>query len=145
MPGTWSNVASAIVGNRPTSDPRPEPRTTKASGRRCLHSSASLVNAVIKSPAKVCPQDSYPLPYSTATNEISPPPVRRKHTLRGLAMRVWLFASVFVALVAAPLRAEDKVEPKPKIVKVGNNVVLEIAGEKKRVIVKAEVCLTKGP
>jgi hypothetical protein len=46
-------------------------------------------------------------------------------------------------LSAVPLRAEEK--PKaPKQVKVGPNVVLEI-GETKRVIVQAEVCLTKGP
>jgi hypothetical protein len=60
-------------------------------------------------------------------------------------MRVWLFPSVFVLLIASSLRAEDKVEPKPKLVKVGPNVVLEITGEKKRVIVQSEVCLTKGP
>jgi hypothetical protein len=65
--------------------------------------------------------------------------------MRGFAMRVWLVVSVFVVLVAAPLRAEDRVEPKPKLVKVGKNVVLEINGEQKRVIVQAEVCLTKGP
>lgn len=60
-------------------------------------------------------------------------------------MRVWLFVSLFVGLLTSPLRAEDKVEPKPKLVKVGPNVVLEILGEKKRVLVQSEVCLTKGP
>src|SRR5262249_47906380 len=68
-------------------------------------------------------------------------------------MRPFLIATVLVTLSTSPWAAladdkdksKDKPEPKePKTVKVGDNVVLEI-GTKKRVIVQAEVCLTKGP
>jgi len=63
-------------------------------------------------------------------------------------MRAWTFAILLAALVASPIATnaadKDKEKPKVKTVKIGDNVVLEI-GDVKRVIVQAEVCLTKGP
>lgn len=60
-------------------------------------------------------------------------------------MRTVIPAACLACLLAVPaaFRA-DEVVPKPKLVKVGPNVVLEV-GKSKRVVVAAEVCLTKGP
>jgi hypothetical protein len=51
----------------------------------------------------------------------------------------------FVLLSPFAPTSPPKVEPKPKRLKVGNNVFFEVEGKQRRVIVNSKVVLTKGP